>query len=62
MLFFCLRGLEDCMERKTHFPTNVELDTHMSVKHKGHIFLSNMQNTNWMKSGEKRFLQEADGI
>lgn len=62
MLFFCLGGLQDCMERKTYFPTNVEWATLMSVKHKGHIFVFNMQNTNWMKSGEKRLIQTAEVI
>lgn len=62
MLFFCLGGLVDCKERKIYFPTNAELDIHMSVKHKGHTFVSNMQNINWMKSGGKRLLQTDEGI
>jgi hypothetical protein len=62
MLFFCLGGLEDCMERKTYFPTNAELDTYMSIKYKGHICVSNMQNINWMKSREKRLLQTTEAI
>jgi hypothetical protein len=34
----------------------------MSIKYKGHICVSNMQNINWMKSQEKRLLQAAEAM